>query len=407
MRVWQRQGVAMVRAARTGVVVAVGALVGALFTVVPAAAQARDVPATERNGNLTGRPPGLPAAGTPAARQLESARVKQDLDAERISATVVLKAAPAAATDSWMVLGFGHVNSDGACREHHEVITRTVSTTDGFSRSGDTLTLDTQLDMAGYMDWDCAFVALYPPTTGSEPYDALVGGLTSTAAKPKLKLDEIEVLGKDRKKVRLVRNTWTPVTVTVQNNGKVDALGVKIASGNKAFKVRKGKVGKVWKNGGRTSARIEVRLVSKAKRPTLRLVARNNQARAVATRNVVRVAKPRRPVAGKYRANKGRITFSINKKGQVTNFRAKGVQMVCQPPLGYASYQRVTVAYPRKAKVRPNGILDVQMRWEKGSAWYNTGLQMRVAGKKITEGRYTYSTANYCRVSENFKPKRR
>lgn len=371
------------------------------------AAAGNDVPASERNGNLTIRPAGPPPEGTPDARQLKSAKVKQDLDRERISATVVLRGTPAAATDSFMVLGFGHVNADGACVDHYSVATTTVSPSNGFSRSGATLKIDEQLDMAGYMDWDCAFVALYPPVTGDVSYDGLVGGLVSTPAKPELRITSVRLLNKDRKKVKFVRNTWTPLTVTVGNDGRVDALGVKIASGNKAFKVRKPKVGKVWKDGGRTSARIEVRLVKKTKKAKLKLVARNKQAKGATTRNAVRVAKPRKPVAGKYRAAGGKITFRVTKAGKVVNFRAKGVQMVCQPPLDFATYQRVTVAYPRKPKVRPNGILDVQMRWEKGNAWYNAGLQMRVSGKKITQGRYTYTTANYCRVIENFNPKRR
>lgn len=362
-------------------------------------------PVVARTGALTERPTWVSPAATDAARQLASASVRQDLDTGRVSGTFVLRAAPGAVSELVVTFGF---TREGICRGHTELATSTTTPAAGFSRSGTRVTLDREVYGAGFQDWDCAFAALVVPGDrgASVPYDVLGGDLVDVLARPVLKIGSVRLLDKDAKRLRLVRNVWTPLTVTVENPGRVDVESARIVSGSRAFKVRGQKVGKVY-DGGSAAARIEVKLVSAKKRTTLRLVAQGDGAKAAATRAVTRVAPPKRPVAGTYRSKDGAFSFRIA-RGKVTGFRARSVRMVCRPPLDFATYRTVTLTYPKKVTVARNGIVDAQLRWEgRGEAWYVANLRMKVTGTKVARAHYSYTTAGYCSVSKGFTVKRR
>src|SRR5690606_18297461 len=140
------------------------ATTGALFPVdsaaaAPHAAQAAAPPIVARSGTLTARPSGLPSAGTPAARQLRSAKAATRPHDNRATATVVLREAPGSSHQARLRMSFG-VLEGGSCNARVEYSTPTHGTPGpGWRRSGTTYTLDSTAQSV-YSSYDCAFAAL-------------------------------------------------------------------------------------------------------------------------------------------------------------------------------------------------------------------------------------------------------
>jgi hypothetical protein len=378
-------------------------LTAALFVSgVPAAAAAADGPeVVARTGVLKTRPAGMPSAGAADSQRLESAKVRQDIEGYRAKATVVLRAAPG--PGATLAVGFG-AQEGSQCVSEVTFTTPTVGQPSaGFTVSGRTVTLDADSVDARTGDWDCAFVAT--GAADGTTYDALVGPMKDVAAKPTLKIRSIDLLDRKQQRLGLVPGVWTPIDVTVANTSRYRSSKVTVSGKGKGVKVRQGAI--TWLNrGGKDTARVQVKLT--AKRATkLTLVARSGGAKTTRSLPVRPVKAPPRPKAGAYRASvdPGRLTFRIA-GGKVKAFKARGVRMTCQTPGEYATYRTVDLNFPKAVTIPRNGIVDVTHRWRKGNAWYNASLRMRVAGGKVSQGNFTFSTADWCLVDDDFTARR-
>lgn len=349
-----------------------------------------------RHGNLTVRPAGMPTSSVPA-RQLASAKVTQDLVKDRVRATVVLRGIPTTATNAQVHVEFGNA-VDNSCHGDVGLSSPTHSgLSSGFTREGRTITLSKAVSEAGYMDWDCAFVAITDPGAQTT-YDAVVGGLTNVMARPRLKVATVQLLRKNVRTVKLVRNVWTVLEVRVKNPSRVATTKVVLRGSGKGLRVKTVRIGKIYDDSS-ALARLRVKLTRK-KATTLKLkVVGSGGAEATRKVGVASTKAPPRPAAGHYKSEDGRLSFRI-KKGRVVGFRSQQ-WTTCggYPDLPTSSW--VTYDFPRTVVPR-NGIVDARQKHE----LFTAGLQMKVAGKKATQGYFFYSGPNRCFASSKFTARR-
>lgn len=386
------------RGKRVAALATLGCLTPLLVLTSAAASSptAASAPVDARTATLTTHPPGLPDSGAAAARRITSAKVTQDLVHDRIKATITLRAVPTAATNAQVHVEFGNVVG-GSCHGDVGAVSSTYSgLSAGFSRNRRTITLNKVVDEAGYMDWDCAFVATTVPDTTTS-YDAVLGTLKDILAKPVLKISAVQLLRTNVKKVGLVRKVWTTLNVRMANTGRVAAPGTKLTGSGRGLKVKAVKVGKVYDDGHRL-ARIKVKLTGR-KRTVLKLVARSGK--VVATRTVVvkPVAAPKRPVAGAYKSKNGKVRFHI-RKGRVVGFYTQQWTR-CGTYPDFPTQSWVSYDFPRTAIAR-NGLVDARQNHR----LFTAGLEMKVVGKRVSKGYFFYSGPNSCFASGKFTVKR-
>lgn len=372
---------------------------GAAFTADSLRAAAADAPIIARTGDLSARPDGLPSTSEPA-RQLKSAVVRQDLANGRLTGTFVLNAAPSTATTADLHVSFGSL-AGSTCEARVDVSTPTAgSLAEGFTQSGSTLTLSTEgIAEASYADWDCAFAALtvagQPPAPGTA-YDVLIGALDDVYGKPKLQIENVELLRSKVKRLKLVRKVWTTVDVTVKNAGGAPAPDVRVSGKGNGLKVKAAKIDGIAE-GGTSSGEVRVKLTANRRR-TLKLVARSGDATASRRIAVAPVPPPPRPVPGEYRSKDGSVTFRIA-KGKVIGWRGY-MQTRCGGFPDLPRYTMNTYDFP-KTRVARNGIVDARDRGE----LYGAGLEMKVAGSRVTNGYFFYSGPDRCFASTRFTAK--
>ncbi|WP_193612151.1 hypothetical protein [Nocardioides lijunqiniae] len=366
------------------------------------AAPASRVPLDARVGNLTVRPDGPLGSG---ARRLTSASVRQDLLRDRVSATVVLDAEPTGiGTESYLTVAFGHV-ADSTCYGDLQLTTITWGTmAAGFSRAGRTITMSIADDQAGYETWDCAFAVLdldtnLPPDDNTVR-SVLLGGLVDVPARPQLSLGAPEVLDRPVRRLPLVRGNWTAVTVPVVNRGRVDATGVRVTGAGRGLRVRGARIERVYETGS-SSARIQVRRTS-ARTGPLRLTVTSVDApsarRAVRTRPVRAAA---RPAPGKYANRSGTITFRVTSGRRLTGFRSYTRTQCGGYPDGFPTYTMNTYSFPR-SRIGLDGVVDRTQR----ARLYGVTLQVKIAGRRATSGRFTYSGPDRCFAVDTFTARR-
>ncbi|GAA1936700.1 hypothetical protein [Nocardioides hwasunensis] len=382
------------------VALAAGLLAG--VTAAPASASTSDLVA--RDGTLTIRPPGTPSGSSQPSQRLESAVVRQDVDNWRVSAIVVLQAAPG--PDARLNIGFG-TGSPESCVIDTIFSTSTASDLSaGFTRSDRTITLDTDSTRAFTEDWTCAGVATGSAADGT--YDQLTGALSDVYGQPELSIDAVQLLDEPVRRLSLVRGVWTTLEVTVSNAARFTAPEVQVGGGGAGLQVKPATYEVINRNGGQGTVRIPVRLTGKKKQTTLRLSASSRDTTTTRDVAVKQVAAAKRPVDGRYRVtvrgSKAQVGFRI-KKGAVTGFKGTGFRMRCQPPGDYATYRTVGLRFPKKVKVSKAGLVDATHRWQKGNASYHADLRMRVTGSKVTQGSFTYVTG-WCVVDADFAAKR-
>ncbi|MEO9323091.1 hypothetical protein ABFT23_06340 [Nocardioides sp. C4-1] len=373
-------------------VVALAAVTLAVLPGSPAAAALIDA----RVGALTFRPD---APGT-GARRLASASVRQDLYLDRVSGTFVLDAEPVAGTTSYLRVTFGHLDAGRSCQGDLELRTDTTSPSNGFTRSGRTLRLVATERRFGYQDWDCAFAVLDLDTNGDASdgsvRSVLIGELTDVPARPVLAVTGVQLL--DARALRLVRGVWTTIEVTVANRGRADAARVVLRGSGRGVQVRPTPVG-VVRDDDDTTVQVRVRLTGK-RATTLRLTASGGGATASRSVRVARAKAPARPRPGTYRSADGDTTFSVS-GGKIRGFRVRTTTRCGGypdiPTTTYNTYSFRTVGVPR------NGIVVAK---EKGRL-YTARLQLRIAGGKVTQGRFSYAGPAACFAVERFTASRR
>lgn len=351
-----------------------------------------------RSGKLTSRPDGFPTT-TMAARQLSSVSVKQELKAAKVSALIVLKAAPSAAANADVRLNFGVLDGT-SCNAEAEIRFDTAGgDRPGIDVSGSKITVRRNLEGAGYEPWNCAFVAL-TSATGTTTYDVLIGRLTNVYAKPKLRLT-------GPAKVGLVRGVWTKVRVKVTNSGYVTAKGVKITgSGNG---VRAQRTGVPYGVGDESWSYVKVPILLTARRATrIKLVVTaSNGGRAATWISVKPVPAPRPPVPGRYRGtgSDNDVTFRVSKgtpyltgwRGLLTG-TCGGFPDIPSPASGWYDFPRTRI--PR------NGIIDRQARGGSGDARYTVTMELKIVGSQVTRGKMRYYGPGQCRLGTDFQAKR-
>ncbi|MDP9820539.1 hypothetical protein [Nocardioides massiliensis] len=387
------------------------ALALTLGPLVPAAPAPEAAAATKprvlvREGPLTTRTGG---EGQPAARQLESARVRYVLKTGRVTATAVLRGVPEPVTDAALLVGFGEQFGSTCASAPGAALwqTSTVSASgDGFSRSGRTISF--ALDAGEWKSWDCAFIAVSDPANVTSTYDMLSRTpLPAEYEKPRLVIGKPAILNQKPKRLPLVRGVWTTVRVPIRNTGPWRAANTVVTGKGPGLQVRRDKLGIVYDDSNQT-ARVQVRLKAARKQTRLRLVVRGGGVKATRTVPIRRVAAPARPAAGLYRGvgkNKN-ITFRVQ-NGRILGFRGKRFRMTCQPPMEYARYHYTDLTHRNRAVPR-SGIVDDVHEWKKkgGNAWFTSMLEGRLVGNRLTRGRFAYYTSGSCRVEVRFAARR-
>lgn len=365
-----------------------------------AALTAADPPVDSRVGTLTSRPAGLPSTSTPA-RQLASAQVRQQMTDDRVSGTFTLRAAPAAASSSTLVVGFGLMvgSSCEGEKEWRSPVTGTLAP--GFSRSGATLRLGIAEDEASYQDWNCSYVALVDTAAPATTYDALVGTLSDVPATPRLRVGQPTVLDKPVSRLKLVRNAWTTVRVPVHNDGRVDAERVRVTARGKGLRV-KGVADKVWAGSERTLL-LQVKRVAARSGP-LRITA--STAGAPGARRTLRTASvnpPPRPKPGTYRNQSGTVTFRITagRTPRIKGFRVR-TRTTCGGYPSLPTYSMNYYTFPT-SPIGGGGVVDRSAREE----LYTVSLSLRAVGRRVTSARFDYNGPARCRATETFTATRR
>lgn len=214
---------------------------------------------------------------------------------------------------------------------------------------------------------------------------------------PALTVKSVRLLGSAKQPLKLVRGVWTTVEVEVRNPGDADAEGVVVSGKGKGLQVKKKKVGTVSTVGG-TTTMVKVKLKGKRKKSVLRIQVAGSGAKGARKIKVKRI-NPKKPVAGKYRDKKNGIVFRV-RNGRVVKFKGK-IQSQCGvwPQFTYNTQQW---NFP-KTKIGKDGIIQKTVRKKNR----RLDLQMRVAGRKATQGRFDYSSPDgYCHGSAWFSARR-
>lgn len=354
-----------------------------------------------RTGSLTSRPSGMPSTAVPA-RQLRSAAVQQRLTDGRLTGMFVLGGTPGGGTEADLHVSFGSL-AGNACNADVDLVTPTAgSPASGFSRAGGTIELNTDdINAAGFAEWDCAFAALTAsgqPPTQATTYDVLIGPLEDVSGKPKLQIENVELLRSKVKQLRLVPNVARNVAVTVKNSGTADARGVRVAGVGKGLETKAASLGSIGA-GDDSSGEVRVKLTAKSKR-TLKLVAGSGAAKVTRRIAVFPARRPPRPVPGEYRSRDGSVTFRVE-NGRVVGWRGR-MQTRCGgfPDIPTTTFN--TYDFPR-TKIGRDGVVDARDRGE----LFGVRLQLRLAGRKATKGHFSYSGPNRCFASTTFSAKRK
>ncbi|WP_235737914.1 hypothetical protein [Nocardioides alcanivorans] len=391
-----------IRPVTAGILAGALGLTGTLLALppgaaAPAVAQAAAPPVVKLSGALKQRPSGLPSTSV-AARQLVSATVSVEPRDDRARATVVLKAAPnGPAEEGRLLVGFGVVDDGGVCQGQVNFSTPTRGArAAGWSGAGARYLLD---DTSATLrdDYDCAY-ATVTPVGANTSYDALIGGLTPTHAKPKLKVQAAKLLGS--KKLKLLRGEWTTLDVDVRNVGSHQTSRIVVQGKGTGLKVKKGQTGYALYPGSTASVSIKVKLTRK-RAAKLKLTA-TGPAAGKATKTVkVRPAKaPKRIKNGTYRSKDKRVNFTV-KKGRIAGFRAYAMT-TCGGYPDFPTYTWNTYSIPKR-KVPKSGIVQIVEKG-KGPA-YTASLNGRAKGTKVT-ARFRYDGPNRCWAAVDFTAKR-
>lgn len=373
-----------------GVVVA---LMSGLMVTAPGAAapmtgaERSDAPVVARSGELTSR---AVDSGT-GSRRLSSASVKQDLDAERVSGTVVLDAAPG--PGSYLRVSFGELVGSN-CSADVEFATPVTTPSAGFTRNGRTLTMSVASDEAGYETWDCAFAALASDLSGSPvTYSVLIGELSDIHATPVLAIASVELLGGHR--IKLVRGVPTALDVEVVNRGRADTGAVHLTGKGKGLKVKKVGPERIYADG---TGYYRVVVTLKGHKDTrLKLKATGGGASAKSKVKVKPRAAPAAPSPGKYRINDGDVTFTVTATRKIKNFRVRA-RTTCGGYPSLPTYTMNTYDYPT-TKIARNGIVDDVSKHD----LYTVKLRLSIRGSKVTKGQFNYGGPARCFASESFR----
>lgn len=329
-----------------------------------------------REGQLVERNPGLPAPGTPAGSQLESAQLRIDHQADRVTGTVVFRADPV--PDSTLLIGSGRRDDTGDC----VIVDYEVLTVPGPSVNvtGRTVAIDHGHDL---FDDVCAGVATLAES-GTE-LDVLGGDMTPVYAVPEPTIAAPS-------KVAMTPGFWVNVEVTVGNTGVDDLTGVVITGKGRGVRVRRTRVDQdsvpVF-DGAEVVREVPVKITGPQRKHRLRLTVTTAGVSRSTTVIVVRRPLPALPEPGRYRSKDGSVTFKITRSGtpKLTRFRAE-LDYTCRKPLDYPEHWHGAFTHPT-VRVRRDGIIDDTDEHQDPN--YRTDLEMSVAGSRAT-GWFRYFT---------------
>ncbi len=376
-------------------VVAVAAMILTTLATAPAARADQRIVAV--SGNLTVRPSGLPAGGTPAARQLDAASVRVVDSDDLTTATVTLRAAPSSAENAQLRLTIGEYDSTGKCDgliEYHTETAGTLGT--GWSRAGATYTLSSSAEWL-LDDYDCAFAAVASDLSASPTtYDLLGGTLSPEYAVPSLQVVAVDIL--DSPKLKLVPGVWTTIDVDVRNGGPGIAQGLTVSGSGKGLKVRPGGLTYDLYPDSTGTVEVQVKLAKGRPKATLSLVAASGPARATTVARIKR-GKPAAPLrSGSYRSKDKSVTFKV-RGGKLVGFRIRA-QTTCG---GYPDFPTYTMNYYSMPtiKLSRSGIIDATDRGD----LYTARLEGRASKNKV-RATFRYSGPDRCRATKTFVAKR-
>lgn len=350
------------------------------------------------------RASGMTPPSDPGLR-LASARVDIEVAGSDyfVDASLTLAATPTAANEgARLVFGLGH-HADGACNVRDVLTDRSDTYDTSYSVVGyttDQPTMSHQLTRPA-KPWSCVIVVVESsdgPILDTPVHDVLIAGLKNTYQAPKLVVGKVSFLGKNAKRLRLVRGVPTRIEVTVRNRGKVSAGRVRITGRGKGVKVGKVRSATALGPGRATTLSVPVRIRARKARK-VRLVVRGGG--VVARRVIVvrPVKAPPRPRAGRYRSPDGRVTFAV-RKGRIVNWRGTMTTRCGIAPAPF-TYTQNTYDFPRR-RIPRNGIVQARARGAK----YSTSLRLRIAGGKVTRGLFTYAGPGACAASVAFTARR-
>ncbi len=380
------------------------ALFGATLTGLqaPSAGAAPQQQLSEKRATWTTSIGGMPTSNE-AGRHLKRVdfRVRYDFkDNEAIiDAEVRLEGAPQRNPDSLLVAGVGRLVNDNCS-------VQVVTTQRVWADDGNQVRELWRSDIENPSTlWNCGMVAIYDPEvadyTQATPYDAMGGSLKNVYVSPRLMIGSVEVLGKNRKLLRLVRGATQTHRVTVRNTGGLAAKSVVITGRGKGVKVKKTRIGLLEAGASRT-VQVPITLRSARKSTHVRLKVKGAGATATKRLKVRRVAPPTRPKTGRWSSSD--FDFTV-KRGRIVGFRGINLRMRCTPPLQFPTYRNVTLNFPT-TRIPRHGIVDVTKNWRGGEAWYTVSLRGKFVGKRLTNARFSYYTAGSCSVVEAFTAKR-
>jgi len=380
-----------------GAALALALTVGPLVPAPPASASGKVL--VKQVATLTGADR-IISTQPPTNRRIQRADVEVDVTGQPgsyryfIGADVLL-AEPPNTDELRLILGFGH-RSGGTC---------TIDTWVGNAKTS--AANDEYYINGGYnpdyfatpaRPWDCVSIALTSDTAPVVIHDQVATDLKNTFHRPKLAVGKVAFLGKNAKRLRLVRGVPTQIEVTVRNRGKVSAGRVRITGRGKGVKVGKVRSATALGPGRATTLSVPVRIRARKARK-VRLVVRGGG--VVARRVIVvrPVKAPPRPRAGRYRSPDGRVTFAV-RKGRIVNWRGTMTTRCGIAPAPF-TYTQNTYDFPRR-RIPRNGIVQARARGAK----YSTSLRLRIAGGKVTRGLFTYAGPGACAASVAFTARR-
>lgn len=346
---------------------------------------------------------GFPVANTPLRRQLHRANVYvhyfDDGDVV-LEADVWVKGQPSNSFDTRVLVGLG-VLSGHVCD-----VRQPDHTGDGVVPDGAKYWV-WERDLPSPKNWNCALVtvhdrAVVPDRTNA--LDAMVGRLSDQYVQPKLTVSRPRLLDRAQKQVRLVRGVAQNHTLVVKNTGKYRARNVVVTARGKGIKTVRRNAGTLAP-GAEASVKVPLRLMSRKKRATVRITASGSGVTSSRVVRVRAVKAPAKPRSGSWRSTNKTFTFKV-RNGRIANFRGINMRMQCGGDGTFPTYRNVSLTFPN-VKVPRHGYVDAIKRYRRGDVWYTATLRGRVVGTKMTQARYTYSTAGSCRVSEGFTARRR
>lgn len=212
-------------------------------------------------------------------------------------------------------------------------------------------------------------------------------------------ITQVRLMG--AKKIRVVRNVWTTIKVTVTNAGDEDLDGpIVLTAAGKGVAARKVTTNFSLWAGQSVPVEMKIRLKGKRKSVPLRLNVTSDGVSGETSVPVIRVKPPARPQPGRYVSPNGKVRFTVTKNRRIKNFR--GTQQLQCGNWPNFTYQTQRHSFP-VTKVPRSGRID---RHVNASNQHYYELELFIRGKRATKG-YFWVNGGYCTGDMTFTAKRK